>query len=92
MRHPRGRDERRHHRLRIIAHRRSIRVNGNVNWIREMLVEEQEWPRYSKWNGNCGSMLCHSGKYFSAKRKRREALKRAGADQIDFPEPGATRP
>ena len=76
MKHPSNRAERRHERQRIINHRRFIRVNGSVSWSREMMEQEQEWSRYAKWNGNCGSMRCHYLKYFGYKRKRREALKK----------------
>ncbi|HEX5426619.1 MAG TPA: hypothetical protein VFW94_24015 [Candidatus Acidoferrales bacterium] len=82
MKHPSNRAERRHERLRIIAHRRFIRVNGNTSWSRAMVQQEQEWQRYAKWNGNCGSMRCHFEKYFGYKRKRRDALKQAGGEEI----------
>jgi hypothetical protein len=62
----------------MVLHRRFIRVNGSAHpW------DSQNWAMYSKWNGNCGSMLCHCEKYFSYKRKRREALKRAGSEGVD---------
>jgi len=76
MRHPSNRAERRHERLRIIAHRRFVRVNaGRCSW------PDQLWAQYSKWNGGCGSMLCHELKYFGHRRKRREALRNAGKDE-----------
>jgi hypothetical protein len=77
MKHPLNRAERRQERQRIINYRRFVRVNGYSRW------PEQAWSAYSKWNGNCGSPLCHASKYFTEKRRRREALKSAGADQID---------
>jgi hypothetical protein len=71
MKHSANRAERRHERLRIVARRRFMRVNGTSRpWT------EQLWARYSKWNGSCGSMMCHELKYFSHKRRRREALKK----------------
>lgn len=69
MKHPVSRAERRHERQRIITLRRARRV-CIPNW------GEQLWQKYAKWNGDCGSPLCHSGKYFTEKRRRREALKR----------------
>jgi hypothetical protein len=33
-----------------------------------------QWGRWSKFNMNCGCRLCHVGKYFKEKRKRRRAL------------------
>ena len=39
--------------------------------------EQPIWGYYAKWNMNCGSTMCHSGKYFTEKRRRREALKRS---------------
>jgi hypothetical protein len=75
MKHPANRAERRHHRQRIINHRRFIRVNGSAHpWPHQM------WGQYSKWNGNCGSTLCHCMKYFGHKRKRRDKLKRAAQE------------
>jgi hypothetical protein len=77
MRHPSNRAERRHERQRVIHHRKFIRVNGSArSW------PEQVWGQYAKWNGNCGSMRCHYLKYFGYKRKRREALKRAGNETL----------
>ena len=76
MKHPSNRAERRHERLRIIAHRRFIRVSSTgCPWM------EQLWAQYSKWNGDCGSLLCHELKYFGHSRKRRAALKQAGKDE-----------
>jgi hypothetical protein len=31
---------------------------------------------YAKWNLTCGALMCHAEKHFSARRRRREALKR----------------
>lgn len=76
MKHPSNRAERRHERRRIIAYRRCIRAKSQGN-----PRPEQIWAQYSKWNGNCGSMSCHAGKYFGARRKRREALKQATKDE-----------
>lgn len=76
MKHPSNRAERRHERLRIIAHRRFIRISSSsLRW------PDQMWGQYSKWNGNCGSIRCHELKYFGHRRKRREALKHAGKDE-----------
>jgi hypothetical protein len=32
---------------------------------------------------NCGCMMCHAGKYFKEKRKRREALKHTGSNESE---------
>jgi len=75
MKHPSNRAERRHERLRIIAHRCFIRVHATSRpWTKQV------WAQYSKWNGNCGSMWCHELKYFKHRRQRREVLKRAGCN------------
>jgi hypothetical protein len=42
-----------------------------------------EWGRYAKWNMNCGDTMCHSAKYFSNARKRRNALHRSES-QAEF--------
>lgn len=76
MKHPSNLAERRHERLRTIMHRRFLRVNS-AGWP----WAEKTWARYSKWNGNCGSIRCHELKYFSHRRKRREALKRAWIEE-----------
>jgi len=74
MKHPSNRAERRHERERVIAARKFVWTNiwqaikNNPDWA-------PAWGRYAKWNMNCGCMRCHSEKYFSAKRKRRDALK-----------------
>jgi hypothetical protein len=77
MKHPANRSERRHERERVVCHRRAIRV-CHSHW------REQIWSQYSKWNGNCGSTLCHSGKYFGEKRRRRRALLKSGLEDMDF--------
>lgn len=76
MKHPSNRAERRHERLRIIAHRRFLRMNASRSFHHEEI-----WAQYSKWNGNCGSMQCHELKYFKHRRKRRAKLKQAGRDE-----------
>jgi len=77
MKHPKSRAERRHERKRIVNYRRFIRINGSA-----MEWPEQTWGQYAKWNGDCGSPRCHSGKYFGFKRKRREALKCSVRDEL----------
>jgi len=75
MKHPRSRSERRHQRERALANRRFrwLYIWRSGRWSR---TGTPDWGRYAKWNMGCGCMMCHSGKYFKEKRKRREALKR----------------
>src|ERR1700690_210882 len=92
MRHPSTRAERRHHRARVIAKRCFVlqRIPASSWAIQQRsnpLVpgyssRPAEGGRYAKWNLNCGSPMCHAEKYFKPKRKRREALKTAGRDEI----------
>lgn len=82
MRHPRSRSQRRHQRERVMANRR---FRWLVVWREERWSWNRQWTpdwgRYAKWNMNCGCMMCHAGKYFKEKRKRREALKRDAKEQ-----------
>jgi len=85
MRHPHSLAQRRHNRVVIMTRRRkTIRHWYSPDDLREGWKPENNsaWHSCDKWNLNCGSMLCHSGKYFSARRQRREQLKR---DIIDNP-------
>jgi len=73
MNHPRSRGERRAVRSAWIDYRKHI-----VNiWHLNLEGVEFPWGKYAKWNLNCGDKLCHSGKYFGPKRKRRNALHKA---------------
>lgn len=86
MKHPKSRGERRAVRDGWIARRRFI---AEHIWSRYNEVPHEGspwymqqpgwyqpviWGRYAKFNLNCGCSMCHSGKYFSEKRKRRRAL------------------
>ena len=85
MRHPATRGERRAVREQHVARRKSICLNtwrGYAEPWHEGKPEYQrnwepfnEWGRYSKWNLNCGSKMCHGAKYYKCKDKRRKALK-----------------
>ena len=87
MSHPTSRDERRHQRDRVIARRRFVAEHiwphyndvpheGSPDYQQQSgWYQPIEWGRYAKFNLNCGCMMCHSAKYFSNARKRREALK-----------------
>ncbi len=86
MKHPKSRGERRVVRDAYIARRKFIathvwyRYNEAPHegspWYQQQIewYQPTEWSRFAKFNLNCGCMLCHSGKYFSEKRKRRRAL------------------
>ncbi len=79
MHHPRSSAERRHNRVVIMSRRRkAIRSwYSSFDISRDDLPEDNSaWHSCAKWNLNCGSMLCHSGKYFAERRQRREQLKR----------------
>lgn len=79
MNHPQGRQQRRTVRADYIARRQRIVLKvWNSKW-----AEDFEWGRYAKYNLNCGCKMCHSSKYFSAKRKRRRARQTADS-QSDF--------
>lgn len=89
MSHPSTRAERRHQRARVIARRRFVylhiwysRIQERTNPLDRSYLDgwEPRWGKYAKWNLGCGCKLCHEDKYFGPKRKRREALKRAGSD------------
>jgi hypothetical protein len=56
----------------IVPHEGSPLYKQHPNWYQPI-----EWGRFAKFNLNCGCMMCHSKKYFSEKRKRREALKQS---------------
>ena len=85
MRHPLSLAERRHNRVVIMARRRKTIRSGYFpddllqGWKPQ---DNSAWNRCDKWNLNCGSTLCHSGKYFSARRQRREQLKRDITDNL----------
>jgi len=69
MKHPSSRSERRFARHTAIQIRlRCIRLV----WKIPCLLRKP--GKYAKWNLNCGCTLCHCGKYFGPKRKRRRAL------------------
>lgn len=92
MRHPSNRAERRHQRARVIAKRSFVlqhipASSWAIQQRKNPVVpgyspEAGEGGRYAKWNLNCGSPMCHAEKYFKPKRKRREALKNAGRDEV----------
>jgi hypothetical protein len=86
MKHPTNRSERRHERNRIIAWRRFI---SQHIWRSRFLGsgfgddEFNTWGKYAKFNLGCGCIGCHAGKYFSDRRKRRDALNSSGNDQLE---------
>jgi hypothetical protein len=90
--HPANRAERRHERLCAIAkHRSSLEQVPNSSWRIQHRTNPilpgygntpPAWGKYAKWNLSCGSLLCHADKHFGARRKRREALKHAGQDDL----------
>lgn len=92
MGHPANRAERRHQRARVIARRRfSLEWGPNNAWsvqrrtnslLHDARVRPPVWGRYAKWNLSCGSLMCHAEKHFSGRRKRREALRRAGEEEL----------
>lgn len=86
MKHPSNRAERRHERKRVIARRQFVDLHiwrsRESPEHRENLRRTEMWGKYAKWNMNCGSIRCHELKYFSAKRRRRQALKHAGAEDL----------
>ena len=75
MRHPRSIAERRHNRRIVIVRRRKTILRWHLADSRFRAEDNSAWYRCDKSGLNCGSMLCHSGKYFSARRQRREQLK-----------------
>ncbi len=85
MHHPRSSAERRHNRAVIMCRRREIiRLwYSSFDLSRGDLPEDNSaWNRCAKWNLNCGSAMCHSGKYFSERRQRREQLKHDVFDNL----------
>lgn len=80
MRHPRSIAERRHNRLTIMARRRRTILRWYEPDSTLKPEDNPAWFRCDKWNLNCGSMLCHADKYFSARRQRRDELKRNISD------------
>jgi hypothetical protein len=78
MSHPTSRAERRHQRDRVIARRRKVAETewgyNNGDWIARGWEPFVNWGVYAKWNGGCGSSMCHAAKYFKIAHKRREAL------------------
>lgn len=75
MRHPRSLAERRHNRRTVMVRRRKAIVRWYIPNNRFRPEDNPAWYRCDKSNLNCGYMLCHAGKYFSARRRRREQLK-----------------
>jgi hypothetical protein len=85
MRHPHSLAQRRHNRVVIMSRRRkTIRSWYSPDDLRDgwKPQDNSAWHSCDKWNLNCGSTLCHSGKYFSARRQRRERLKRDVTDNL----------
>jgi len=82
MRHPRTLAERRHNRQTIIARRRRTIFIWYTFHPNELPERNSAWFRCAKWNLNCGCKLCHSEKYNSARRKRREQLRRDIGDNL----------
>jgi hypothetical protein len=76
MRHPRSIAERRQNRRTIMVRRRQTILRWYEPDSTLKPEDNPAWHRCDKWNLNCGSMFCHAGKYFSARRQRREGLKR----------------
>ena len=76
MRHPRSIAERRHNRCTVMARRRKTILNWYTPNSKIKAEDNSAWHRCDKSNLNCGYMLCHSGKYFSARRQRRDQLQR----------------
>ena len=82
MRHPRSIAERRHNRRIVIVRRRKTILRYYPPESRFRGEDNSAWYRCDKSNLNCGSMLCHSAKYFSARRQRRDQLKRDIAENL----------
>lgn len=93
MHHPRTRGERRAVREQYIHRRKFIATKiwshyneepheGSPGYPGSIWVPT-EWSRFAKFNLNCGCMMCHSAKYFSNARKRRNALHRSES-QAEF--------
>ena len=74
MKHPKNRSERRHERERIISKRKFI---IDKVWQSLPHLQHEESGRLAKYNLGCGCKICHYSKYYSAKNKRRKALKSA---------------
>jgi hypothetical protein len=73
--HPTNRAERRHQRTRIIEFRTHRDLNSFHRYRDAPGIFVPVWGRYAKWNGDCGSTMCHAAKYFKVKAKRRKARK-----------------
>ena len=82
MRHPRSMAQRRHNRRTVIVRRRRTILHWYSPDSQFRPEDNSAWHRCDKSNLNCGSMLCHSGKYFSARRQRRDQLKRDIAEDL----------
>ena len=80
LKHPKNRSERRHERERIIERRKFI-IDAIWHALPHRQFEEE--GRLAKYNLGCGCKMCHFAKYFSAKNKRRVALKEAES-QAEF--------
>ena len=82
MRHPRSMAQRRHNRRTVIVRRRRTILHWYSPDSQFRPEDNSAWHRCNKSNLNCGSMLCHAGKYFSARRQRRDQLKRDIAEDL----------
>ena len=82
MRHPRSMAQRRHNRRTVIVRRRRTILHWYSPDSQFRPEDNSAWHRCDKSNLNCGSMLCHAGKYFSARRQRRDQLKRDIAEDL----------
>jgi hypothetical protein len=90
MHHPKDRQQRRAVRDGIIARRKFIVTRiwsrgsySSNNEHEKQWLADMQWGKYAKFNLNCGCRMCHSSKYLSAKRKRRNGL-HAAESQNDF--------
>jgi hypothetical protein len=82
MRHPRSIAQRRHNRRIVIVRRRKTILRWYLPDSRFRAEDNSAWCRCDKSNLNCGMMLCHADKYFSARRQRRGQLKRDIAENL----------
>jgi hypothetical protein len=82
MRHPRSIAERRQNRRTIMARRREIIRNWYAPDGNTKPEDNRAWTLCNKWNLNCGCMLCHLEKYYSARRQRRNRLKKDILDSL----------
>jgi len=82
MRHPRSMAQRRHNRRTVIVRRRRTILHWYSPDSQFRPEDNSAWHRCNKSNLNCGSVLCHAGKYFSARRQRRDQLKRDIAEDL----------